>query len=265
MKLPVNRLKFCRMLSSLLCLFLLQEINAQEKGRERINLNDGWQFMRYEGDADSLIYDERTRVFDRNDNKVADTRATEERTVIASGRALKEWILPSANDFISDPSGRHQRPPGNPGSNFPFVQPGFDDTKWKSINLPHDWAIAGPFYKEENAIVGGGMGRLPVQGVAWYRKKINVPSSDKGRRFYLDIDGAMSYAMIWLNGNLVGGWPYGYNSFRLDLTPFISKQRKLYAGLLLVIVKGKAGKAGKIVLKATSQELQPANLEIRSE
>ncbi|WP_241238029.1 sugar-binding domain-containing protein [Pseudoflavitalea rhizosphaerae] len=253
------------MLSSLLCLFLLQEINAQEKGRERINLNDGWQFMRYEGDADSLIYDERTRVFDRNDNKVADTRATEERTVIASGRALKEWILPSANDFISDPSGRHQRPPGNPGSNFPFVQPGFDDTKWKSINLPHDWAIAGPFYKEENAIVGGGMGRLPVQGVAWYRKKINVPSSDKGRRFYLDIDGAMSYAMIWLNGNLVGGWPYGYNSFRLDLTPFISKQRKLYAGLLLVIVKGKAGKAGKIVLKATSQELQPANLEIRSE
>ncbi|HET6994932.1 MAG TPA: beta-galactosidase GalB, partial [Chitinophagaceae bacterium] len=91
----------------------------------------------------------------------------------------------------------------------------------ESVNLPHDWAIKGPFYKEANAIVGGGMGRLPVQGVGWYRRKLNIASSDAGKSIYLDIDGAMSYAMVWLNGNLVGGWPYGYNSFRLDLTPYI--------------------------------------------
>lgn len=66
------------------------------------------------------------------------------------------------------------------------------------------------------------MGRLPSQGVAWYRKKIDIPTADKGKIIYLDIDGAMSYAMVWLNGNLVGGWPYGYNSFRLDLTPFLN-------------------------------------------
>lgn len=65
------------------------------------------------------------------------------------------------------------------------------------------------------------MGRLPSQGVAWYRKKLNIPSEDRDKFIYLDIDGAMSYAMVWLNGNLVGGWPYGYNSFRLDLTPYI--------------------------------------------
>src|SRR5262249_32234939 len=49
----------------------------------------------------------------------------------------------------------------------------------------------------------------------------DIPATDSGKCVYLDIDGAMSYAMVWLNGNLVGGWPYGYNSFRLDLTPYL--------------------------------------------
>lgn len=223
MKLSVLSLKHCGIVS--LCLLLHAGMNAQvspvQKSRERISINEGWQFMRYEGEGDSLIYDERPDVVDRNDNKVADTRATEERIAVSSNRALKKWILPSANDFISDPAKHHQRPEGDPGKDFPFVQLHFDDKKWKQVNLPHDWAIEGPFYKEEDAIVGGGMGRLPVQGIAWYRKKINIPANDKGRRIYLDIDGAMSYAMVWLNGKLVGGWPYGYNSFRLDLTPYV--------------------------------------------
>ncbi|MBO9634861.1 MAG: DUF4982 domain-containing protein [Chitinophagaceae bacterium] len=209
----------------LLFIFLLQQTNAQTgtvlKNRERIDINEGWAFMRYEGEGDSLIYDERPKEFDRNDNKVADTRATESGIVASSARALKKWILPAANNFISDPSRHHQRPAGDPGKDFPFVQSGFDDRNWEKVNLPHDWAIKGPFYTEANAIVGGGMGRLPVQGVAWYRKKIQIPASDKGRKIFLDIDGAMSYAMVWLNGHLVGGWPYGYNSFRLDLTPYL--------------------------------------------
>jgi beta-galactosidase len=66
------------------------------------------------------------------------------------------------------------------------------------------------------------MGRLPVNGVAWYRRKLDIPESDLGLSIFLDIDGAMSYAIVWLNGNLVGGWPFGYNSFRLDLTSFIN-------------------------------------------
>lgn len=65
------------------------------------------------------------------------------------------------------------------------------------------------------------MYRYTIAGVAWYRRKIDIPAADKGKTIYLDIDGAMSYAIVWLNGNLVGGWPYGYNSFRLDLTPYI--------------------------------------------
>ncbi|HQM37270.1 MAG TPA: glycoside hydrolase family 2 TIM barrel-domain containing protein, partial [Candidatus Marinimicrobia bacterium] len=53
------------------------------------------------------------------------------------------------------------------------------------------------------------------------RKKLNIPATDAGKSLFLDVDGAMSYAMVWLNGYLVGGWPYGYSSWRLDLTPFI--------------------------------------------
>lgn len=67
------------------------------------------------------------------------------------------------------------------------------------------------------------MGRLPVQGVGWYRRNISWTESEAalGRLAYLDVDGAMSYAIVWLNGKLVGGWPYPYNSFRLDLTPYL--------------------------------------------
>jgi beta-galactosidase len=189
--------------------------------RERISINEGWRFMRYTSEADHLVYDERPKEINRNDSVVADTRPTEASLVPGSEKGLKKWILPSANDFINDPSKKHQRPAGNPGGDFPFVKTGFDDGSWESVNLPHDWAIKGPFYEGNDAVVGGGMGRLPVHGVAWYRKKISIPAADGGKSIYLDIDGAMSYAMVWLNGNLVGGWPYGYNSFRLDLTPFI--------------------------------------------
>ena len=189
--------------------------------RERISINTGWKFMRYNEVADKLIYDTRPVVTDRNDNKVADSKPTEAVSVTSSEQILKNWILPSANEFINDAAKHHQRPQGNPGSDFSFVQNNFNDAAWENVNLPHDWAIKGPFYKEANATVGGGMGRLPVQGVAWYRKKIEITSADVGKNIYLDIDGAMSYAMVWLNGKLVGGWPYGYNSFRLDLTPYL--------------------------------------------
>jgi len=189
--------------------------------RDRISINEGWKFKRYTADPDKLIYDERPMVTDRNDNVVADTKPTEAVSVEVSDKVLKRWILPSANDFIKDPAKQHQRPPGNPGNSFSFVQNNFNDNNWESVNLPHDWAIKGPFYEGTRAEVGGGMGRLPSQGVAWYRRKLDITNADKDKFIYLDIDGAMSYAMVWLNGNLVGGWPYGYNSFRLDLTPYI--------------------------------------------
>ncbi|HSD13318.1 MAG TPA: beta-galactosidase GalB, partial [Flavobacterium sp.] len=210
----------------LVFLFLLNifSLHAQKQSykRERISINDSWLFMRYSKNPDHLIYDVRPKIEDTNDNKVADSKPTEAVKTEAKVPVLKDWILPTANGFIKDPTKKHIRPEGNPGVNFAFVKENFQDNDWQKINLPHDWAIKEAFYTGDQPEVGGGMGRLPSQGVAWYRKKLTIEPNDKGKEIYLDIDGAMSYAMVWLNGKLVGGWPYGYNSFRLNLTPYIN-------------------------------------------
>lgn len=183
----------------------------------------GWKFMKYKSheQADKLIYDIRPDLIDYNDAQQADTKPEEALKVRTPEDALKPWIMPSGNDFISDPDKRFKRPSGNPGIDFPFVQNDFDDSEWESVDLPHDWAIKGPFFKGPDAEVTGGMGRLPSPGVAWYRKNIDIPASDINKSIFLDIDGAMSYAMVWMNGRLVGGWPFGYSSFRLDLTQYV--------------------------------------------
>ena len=192
--------------------------------RERISINEGWKFMRYKSteDADNLYYDIRPEVKKVNDSKTADTPATEAEKLEASKNALKPYILPTANAFIKDKSKHHKRPEGNPGSDFSFVQNSFDDSNWENVTIPHDWAIKGPFQEGNDAEVTGGMGRLPSNGVAWYRKKLNISKADDGKSIFLDVDGIMSYAIVWLNGKLVGGWPYGYNSWRLDLTPHLN-------------------------------------------
>lgn len=92
-----------------------------------------------------------------------------------------------------------------------------NETAWQKLDLPHDWAISGPFRIE----LEGATGKLPWKGIGWYRKHFTVPAADAGKQIFVDFDGAMAYAQIWLNGKYVGTWPYGYTSFRMDLTPFI--------------------------------------------
>ena len=153
---------------------------AGKLAREHILINEGWKFYRYDPKVkgDSLIYDVRPEIRENGDNRPADARPTEAVKLTATRTVLKPWILPTGNSFIKDPAGRHQRPQGDPGADFPFVQRNFNDSAWEAVDLPHDWAIKGPFYKGWNTEIGGGMGRLPVQGVAWYRKQIDIPTSD---------------------------------------------------------------------------------------
>lgn len=220
----IDRYKFLHVLAAIAMMQILSAAAfGQPQPRERILINDNWKFYRYASltQADSLKYDVRPSVESYNDNKAADSKPTEAVGIAVQQASLKPWVLPSGNGFIKDAAKHHVRPAGNPGGTFPFVQQQFDDGSWEQVNLPHDWAIKGPFYESDNPEIGGGMGRLPVHGVAWYRKKIDIPLSDKGRSIFLDIDGAMSYAIVWVNGQLAGGWPYGYTSFRLDLTPYI--------------------------------------------
>ncbi|KAF3764287.1 family 2 glycoside hydrolase [Cryphonectria parasitica EP155] len=175
-------------------------------GRERTSLNSDWRFMRFEENPDGLAYDIRPD------------------QVNLTLEVLKPWILPVANEFIVNASDRYPYPDAEPpGSNVSYLQKDFDDSSWETVALPHDWAIKGPFYTDDDPIVPGTMGRLPVQGVGWYRRNISWTQSeaDEGRLAFLDVDGATSYAIVWLNGELVGGWPYPYNSWRLDITPYL--------------------------------------------
>ena len=92
--------------------------------------------------------------------------------------------------------------------------PGFDDKEWRQVDLPHDWGIEGPFKIE----LPGETGKLPWFGIGWYRKVFPVPAVAKGKRIFLDFDGAMSDSTVFLNGGKVGEWPYGYSSYRVELT-----------------------------------------------
>ncbi|MDI9238441.1 beta-galactosidase GalB [Lysobacter sp. LF1] len=188
--------------------------------RERISINTGWRF--HQGDpagVTGLDYDVRPDVTQSADGKDADARPDEAAKVQArDARVLKPWILPTANPLIRDPAKRHVRPASDPGADVDYVQGSFDDGAWQRVTLPHDWAIAGPFLKNGPY---GGMGRLQTWGPVWYRRTLDIAASDAGRKVFLDVDGAMSYAAVWINGRLAGGWPYGYNGWRVDLTPYV--------------------------------------------
>jgi beta-galactosidase len=158
--------------------------------RERTLFNEGWRFHRGEApdEAGALDY-----------------------------KQIRPWLLATGTDLIDVGVTKPTRPDGNPGEYVSYVQPGFDDQDWTALTLPHDWAIAGPFSQD----LPGETGKLPWQGTGWYRKHFKLSEADKGQQIALDIDGAMAYSGVWLNGRYVGGWPYGYASYRLDLTPYV--------------------------------------------
>lgn len=94
----------------------------------------------------------------------------------------------------------------------------FDDADWRSLDLPHDWAIEGPFDVKYNARCGG----LPFHGTGWYRKTFEIPESAAGKTCLITFDGAMYDAHVWVNGKLVGNRPYGYIEFQFDITEFLN-------------------------------------------
>jgi beta-galactosidase len=168
---------------------------ADSAPRERQSFDADWRFTRGDPSSvgDSLSY---------------------ERT--------KAWVLPTGDeliDFRTEPA-RRADPwiDGTiPSVRVPYIAENFNDSTWQPVNLPHDWGIEGSFQQE----LPGPTGKRPWFGVGWYRKHFNLPPTDTGRQIWLELDGAMSYALIWCNGQLAGGWPYGYTSWRIDLTPYL--------------------------------------------
>ncbi|MEP6789291.1 MAG: sugar-binding domain-containing protein, partial [Acidobacteriota bacterium] len=135
---------------------------------------------------------------------------------VLTGDNVKDWVSATGNAYVVD-GPKPARPTGSLGENVPYTRSSFDDSSWRQLNLPHDWGIEGDFQQA----LPGDIGKRPFIGVGWYRKHFNVTKSDTDKQIFIDFDGAMSHSTVWLNGKFVGGWPYGYASFRLDLTPFL--------------------------------------------
>ncbi|MFZ5892407.1 MAG: glycoside hydrolase family 2 TIM barrel-domain containing protein [Myxococcota bacterium] len=103
----------------------------------------------------------------------------------------------------------------NKGNAAGAEQATFADSAWRTLNVPHDWSIEGPF--AEDAPTTGRGGYVPA-GVAWYRKHFTLPQSLSDRRVYVEFDGVMENSTVYVNGVQLGNHPYGYVSFRYDMT-----------------------------------------------
>jgi beta-galactosidase len=104
------------------------------------------------------------------------------------------------------------------GNDSTAKETGYDDTKWRSLSLPHDWSIESDFIKDAQATNQGGS--LPG-GIGWYRKKFTVSASAKNKMVSIEFDGVYKNSEIWINGIYLGKRPNGYVNFSYDLTPYL--------------------------------------------
>ncbi len=114
---------------------------------------------------------------------------------------------------------------------FAFAKAKFDDSKWRTLNLPHDWAVELPFVndQEQNSHGFKPVGRrYPETSVGWYRREFEIPSSDLGRRITVQFDGAFRSVLVFVNGCFVGRNDNGYAPFHCDLTDFLAYGAKNY-------------------------------------
>jgi len=114
---------------------------------------------------------------------------------------------------------------------FTFAKAKFDDSKWRTLNLPHDWAVELPFVRDEVQQSHGykPIGRrYPETSVGWYRREFDIPASDVGRRIWVEFDGAFRDVLVFVNGCFIGRNDNGYAPFRFDLSDFLEYGKKNY-------------------------------------
>ena len=104
--------------------------------------------------------------------------------------------------------------------------PSFNDKDWRVLDLPHDWSIEGKIEKSNPSSWHGGY--FPG-GIGWYRKKLSWDNSWKDRKVFIDFDGVYMNSDVWINGHHLGHWPYGYTTFRYDLTPYLKPDSNVIA------------------------------------
>jgi beta-galactosidase len=96
-------------------------------------------------------------------------------------------------------------------------QPGFDDSSWRTLDVPHDWSVEGPVARPPE---GEGNGGFFTHGIGWYRKAFTFPAT-RGQKVIIEFDGVYMNSEVWINGQFLGRRPYGFVGFRYDLTDFL--------------------------------------------
>ena len=109
------------------------------------------------------------------------------------------------------------------GDSAQMSQVDYNDSFWRKLNVPHDWAIEGDFYVGNPSGAGGGA--LPG-GIGWYRKHFTL---DKIEKVFIEFDGVYMNSTVYVNGKEVGFRPYGYSSFEYDITPYVKKGENVVA------------------------------------
>jgi beta-galactosidase len=118
---------------------------------------------------------------------------------------------------------------------FEFATAKFDDSKWRALDLPHDWAVELPFVRDEEQQSHGykPLGRrYPETSIGWYRRIFDLPKEDSSRRITIEFDGAFRSALVFLNGYFIGRNDNGYAPFRFDVTDFLK-----YGGQNFLVVR----------------------------
>ncbi|MCD6346964.1 MAG: glycosyl hydrolase 53 family protein [Bacteroidales bacterium] len=122
-------------------------------------------------------------------------------------------------------------------ANTSAINPGYDDSQWRQLNLPHDWAVELPFVEmnDFNLMVHGYKaigGYFPENSIGWYRKSFTIPSADSGKQYSLTFDGVFRDAMFWLNGFYLGNNESGYIGVTYPITDYIN-----YEGDNILVVR----------------------------
>ncbi|HSZ30057.1 MAG TPA: glycoside hydrolase family 2 TIM barrel-domain containing protein, partial [Pseudonocardiaceae bacterium] len=121
----------------------------------------------------------------------------------------QDWKFALVNpDGITDPTGAYAN----------AMDPGFDDSGWQQLDVPHDWSIE--LAPVDNASTSSATGFLPG-GLAWYRKHFTLPKSLAGQQISIEFDGVYRNSNVYLNGKLLGNHPYAYTGFSYDLTGLV--------------------------------------------
>jgi len=195
--------------------FSISKLSASSASpRERLLFDFGWKF--HLGDApDAGTKFDYPEVSDLAKTHVEDIG--------------KEGELANLSDAVED----------NVGAGVSFVQPGFDDSGWRALDLPHDWVVELPFDSTADFHHGFKPVGLdfPQNSIGWYRREFDLPASDKGKVLWLEFDGVYRNSLVWLNGHCLGRHLSGYTGFRYDISQYAN-----YGGKNELVVRADASR-----------------------